>query len=150
MASIFDGITHYRIIYGCIASIPLKDQAQACVATVTLDCGDGPMTDLARRPDHISRSSPLAKVAVRPDYALTDRYTASDGRVFLSGVQALARIALEQLRVDRTNGLNTAAFVSGYPGSPLAGFDKEAAAVARVANQHESYAYLAQPGLNEE
>ncbi len=112
------------------------------------------MTDLARRLEDVALSR-SGKPLVRADYALTDRYRASEGRVFLSGVQALARIALEQLRVDRSNGLNTAAFVSGYPGSPLAGFDREAAAVAQVAasrdnSQHESYAYLAQPGLNEE
>ena len=37
--------------------------------------------------------------------------------------QALARIPIEQMRLDRRVGLNTATFVSGYPGSPLGGFD---------------------------
>ena len=57
------------------------------------------------------------------DYQLEDRYRADHGRTFLTGIQALARIPIQQLRVDRTNGLNTAAFVSGYQGSPLGGFD---------------------------
>jgi len=65
-------------------------------------------------------------------YALDDRYLADEGRVFLTGIQALARLPLEQLRVDRRNGLNTAAFVSGYPGSPLGGYDGAVKAAARL------------------
>ncbi len=80
-------------------------------------------------------------------YELRDRYARESGRVFLSGTQALARFAFDQLRADRARGLDTAAFVCGYPGSPLGGFDKEAAAVAR---QADGFRYVAQPGLNEE
>ena len=80
-------------------------------------------------------------------YQLSDRYRRDSGRVFLSGVQALARLPLEQMRVDRANGFNTAAFVSGYPGSPLAGFDREADNAARLSGE---YSYVHQPALNEE
>ena len=66
-------------------------------------------------------------------YALDDRYLAEEGVVFLTGIQALARLPLEQLRVDRRNGLNTAAFISGYPGSPLGGYDRTVAAAAALA-----------------
>ncbi|HEX5119428.1 MAG TPA: indolepyruvate ferredoxin oxidoreductase family protein [Pseudonocardiaceae bacterium] len=48
-----------------------------------------------------------------------------DNPVFLSGTQALVRIVFDQLRHDRAAGLRTASFVSGYPGSPLGGFDLE-------------------------
>ena len=58
-------------------------------------------------------------------YQLEDRYTRTEGRVFLTGTQALARIMMDQARRDRAAGLNTAGFVSGYRGSPLGGLDLE-------------------------
>ncbi len=58
-------------------------------------------------------------------YKLTDRYARTDGRVFLTGTQALVRILFDQARRDRAAGLNTAGFVSGYRGSPLGGVDLE-------------------------
>ena len=73
-------------------------------------------------------------VAVRPldaprsqldQYELIDRYRRETGRVFLTGTQALVRIPLMQRRLDRAAGLNTAGFISGYRGSPLAIYDQE-------------------------
>lgn len=58
-------------------------------------------------------------------YKLIDRYTKTEGRVFLTGTQALVRILFDQARRDRTAGFNTAGFASGYRGSPLGGFDLE-------------------------
>ncbi len=58
-------------------------------------------------------------------YELSDRYEREDGRVFLTGTQAIVRIALDQVRRDRAAGLNTAGFISGYRGSPLGGIDLE-------------------------
>ena len=58
-------------------------------------------------------------------YQLEDRYAREEGRVFLTGTQALVRIMLDQARRDRASGLNTAGFVSGYRGSPLGGVDLE-------------------------
>ncbi len=81
------------------------------------------------------------------EYALDDRYLADEGRVFLTGIQALARLPLEQLRVDRRNGLNTAAFVSGYPGSPLGGYDRAVADAARLAPE---LPIVCRPAMNEE
>ncbi len=80
-------------------------------------------------------------------YQLTDRYLADQGTVFLTGIQALARLPLEQLRADRRRGWNTAAFISGYPGSPLGGYDGAVASAARLASD---LAIVTQAGLNEE
>jgi len=80
-------------------------------------------------------------------YSLTDRYLLRDGRAFMSGVQALARIPLEQLRIDRDLGLNTAAFISGYQGSPLGGYDQE---VARAAKLAPDLPIVCRPAVNEE
>ncbi|KCB27663.1 indolepyruvate ferredoxin oxidoreductase family protein [Bordetella hinzii] len=57
------------------------------------------------------------------DYQLGDNLSRSQGRIFLTGTQALVRIMLAQRRADRERGLNTAGFVSGYRGSPLGGVD---------------------------
>ena len=58
-------------------------------------------------------------------YELDDRYRRESGRVFLTGTQALVRIALMQRTVDKAAGLNTAGFISGYRGSPLGAVDQE-------------------------
>ena len=87
--------------------------------------------------------------ASRPTYRLEDRYLRDEGRVFASGVQILARLPFEQLRRDRAAGRNTAAFVCGYPGSPLALFDTEITRVAGLA-EADGLRLVHQPGLNEE
>ena len=81
------------------------------------------------------------------EISLADKYLAESGRIFLTGVQALVRLLLEQRRADRRAGLDTAALVSGYQGSPLAGFDREVARLGEIATQ-ESIFHV--PGLNEE
>ncbi|MGC8471241.1 MAG: indolepyruvate ferredoxin oxidoreductase family protein [Acidimicrobiales bacterium] len=69
------------------------------------------------------------------------------GSVFLTGIQALVRVVLDAMRRDRVAGLRTAAFVSGYPGSPLAGFDKE---MARHRSLLDELSVVHLPGQNEE
>jgi indolepyruvate ferredoxin oxidoreductase len=80
-------------------------------------------------------------------YRLSDRYLLDTGQAFLTGVQALARIPIEQLRRDRGAGLNTAALVSGYPGSPLGGFDL---AIAHALRDVTDLPIVHQPAVNEE
>lgn len=79
--------------------------------------------------------------------ALVDRYVAETGTVYLTGVQALVRMVLDRVRLDRGAGLRTAAFVSGYEGSPLAGFDLE---LARRAGLLDDHGVVHRPALNEE
>ena len=71
--------------------------------------------------------SATARTASFPldNYELDDRYRRESGRVFLTGTQALVRIALMQRTLDKAAGLNTAGFISGYRGSPLGAFDLE-------------------------
>ncbi|HSN32744.1 MAG TPA: indolepyruvate ferredoxin oxidoreductase family protein [Ideonella sp.] len=81
------------------------------------------------------------------DVALDDRWRLGRERVYLSGVQALARLPMLQRERDRAAGLNTAGFVSGYRGSPLGGLDTAL---------HDAEPFLAAhdvrfvPGVNEE
>ncbi len=69
--------------------------------------------------DYATRHAPASS------YRLDDRYLKTEGRVFMTGTQALVRIVLDQARRDRAAGLDTAGFVSGYRGSPLGGVDLE-------------------------
>jgi len=79
--------------------------------------------------------------------ALDDRYLLEQGRVFLTGVQALVRLPMDQARRDRRSGLRTGTFVSGYPGSPLGGYDLALQAAGRIA---ADLGIVHQPGQNEE
>ncbi|MEW9518294.1 indolepyruvate ferredoxin oxidoreductase family protein [Streptomyces tubercidicus] len=83
-----------------------------------------------------------------PDgFSLEDRYLRQEGTVYLTGVQALVRLLFDRIRHDRRTGLNTAAFVSGYEGSPLAGFDLELMRRSSLLARHD---VVHRPGLNEE
>jgi indolepyruvate ferredoxin oxidoreductase len=57
------------------------------------------------------------------DFSLDAKYRQEDGTIFLSGIQALVRLPLDQHRADRRRGLDTATLISGYRGSPLGGLD---------------------------
>ena len=79
--------------------------------------------------------------------SLEDKYRLEHGRVFLTGMQALARLPMLQHARDRAAGLHTAGYISGYRGSPLGGLDTAL---------HGAEAFLKardisfQPGVNEE
>ena len=57
------------------------------------------------------------------DFTLEDRYTAEDGIVVMNGIQALARLPLDQHRADKRRGLHTGGLVTGYRGSPIGALD---------------------------
>lgn len=68
----------------------------------------------------------LSKTATpEQQYALDDKYTLEQGRIYTTGTQALVRLLLDQARRDTLAGLHTAGFVAGYRGSPLGSVDKE-------------------------
>lgn len=81
------------------------------------------------------------------DVELMDRYLLEEGRVMLTGVQALVRLVFDQMRADRRAGLDTGALVSGYPGSPLGGLDLE---LARQHELREALRVVHVPAINEE
>ena len=79
--------------------------------------------------------------------SLSDKYTATDGRVFITGTQALVRLPMTQIQRDRAAGLNTAAYISGYRGSPLGNYDMQ---LIQAKKFLEPMDVTFQPGLNED
>src|SRR6516165_6097880 len=77
----------------------------------------------------------------------SDRYTATSGRVQLTGIQALARLPIDQHRRDLAAGRCVGTFISGYEGSPLAGFDQELGRLKQLLDAND---VTFVPGLNEE
>ena len=94
----------------------------------------------ASKPDAAGHPSRLAAT-------LDDKYTRASGAVFMTGIQALVRVPLEQRRRDQAAGLNTAGYISGYQGSPLAALD---GALRRAGNLLDENRIVFRPGVNEE
>ena len=78
---------------------------------------------------------------------LSDKFTLEKGVVYLTGIQALVRLPIDQMRRDRRDGLNTGAFISGYEGSPLGGYDLALGRARDLLQQHNIHF---QPGVNED
>ena len=81
------------------------------------------------------------------DVTLDDKYTLLNGRIFVTGIQALVRLPMLQKLRDQKAGLNTAGYISGYRGSPLGAFDQQ---LVRASHFLEQQNILFQPGVNEE
>ena len=79
--------------------------------------------------------------------SLDDKYTATSGAIFLSGIQALVRLPMMQRLRDQAAGLNTAGFISGYRGSPLGGLDEN---LWKAKKQLEAHHVQFVPGVNED
>ncbi len=105
------------------------------------------MTSTAELSSPESAKSLLTHDVLDTDYTLEDKYRRTQGRIYLSGVQALVRLPLVQKLRDERAGLNTAGFVSGYRGSPLGGFDLE---LWRAKKYLEGASVKFTPGLNED
>ena len=81
------------------------------------------------------------------DVTLEDKYTLLNGRIFVTGIQALVRLPMLQKLQDQKAGLNTAGYISGYRGSPLGAFDQQLVRASHFLQQQD---ILFQPGVNEE
>ncbi|KAB7648610.1 indolepyruvate ferredoxin oxidoreductase family protein [Polymorphobacter fuscus] len=86
-------------------------------------------------------------VAGLPAVSLDDKYRFTDGRVFMSGVQALVRLPLVQQARDKAEGFNTGGFISGYRGSPLGTYDQELWRAKKMLAERN---IVFVPGVNEE
>ncbi len=84
---------------------------------------------------------PLAAVT------LDDKYALDSGRIYLTGTQALVRLPMLQRQRDVAAGLDTAAFISGYRGSPLGGLDLAMWQARRFLERNN---IRFQPGVNED
>ncbi|MGN7919835.1 indolepyruvate ferredoxin oxidoreductase family protein [Lysobacter sp. ESA13C] len=105
------------------------------------------MTSTAELSSPSSANTDLTNSVLDTDYSLDHKYTRQEGRIYLSGVQALVRLPLMQRLRDQAAGLNTAGFISGYRGSPLGGFDLE---LWRARKYLEASGVKFTPGLNED
>jgi len=79
--------------------------------------------------------------------SLDDKYTATSGRAYMTGIQALVRLPIMQRLRDKAAGLDTAGFVTGYRGSPLGNVDHEFWKAKKYLEPHH---IRFQPGLNED
>ena len=82
-----------------------------------------------------------------PDMTLEDKYRLDEGRVYVTGQQAIVRLMMVQRKIDEKAGLNTGGFISGYRGSPMTAIDVELwrAGNAILGEHHVKF----WPGLNE-
>src|ERR1700704_6097730 len=78
---------------------------------------------------------------------LDDKYTQQSGSVYLTGMQALVRLPIDQMRRDALENLNTATFISGYEGSPLGTYDLALSRASALLKEHRIHFV---PGVNED
>jgi len=81
------------------------------------------------------------------EVTLDDKYDLVEGKAYMTGIQALVRLPLDQKRLDLQAGYNTAGFISGYRGSPLGGYDQQLRAAQTWLDAHDIRFW---EGLNED
>ena len=86
----------------------------------------------------MDRNSPLS---------LDTKYSATSGRIFVTGTQALVRLPMLQRQRDLQNDLNTAGYITGYRGSPVGGYDT---ALLKASDFLLRYHIRFQAGVNED
>ena len=83
----------------------------------------------------------------RLNMTLEDRLTQEEGWVYMTGMQALVRLPIQQRKRDIAAGLNTGGYISGYRGSPVGTYDMNLQQAEKELTAHNIYF---QPGLNED
>jgi indolepyruvate ferredoxin oxidoreductase len=83
----------------------------------------------------------------RSTSTLEDRWTADEGWRYMTGMQALVRLPIQQRLRDAAAGLNTGGYISGYRGSPLGRYDIELWRADAILKSHN---IVFRPGLNED
>ncbi|MBG99342.1 MAG: hypothetical protein CMN58_03220 [Solibacterales bacterium] len=89
----------------------------------------------------------MVEGVVQTKFSLDNKYVLEEGVVYVNGIQALVRLPIEQMRRDRLKGLRTGAFISGYEGSPLGGYDIALARAEKFLSDHNIHFV---PGINED
>lgn len=83
----------------------------------------------------------------RLEMTLADRLEQDDGWVYMTGMQALVRLPIQQSKRDKLAGLNTGGYISGYRGSPIGRYDMD---LWQAEQQLKAHNIHFQPGLNED
>ncbi len=81
------------------------------------------------------------------DVSLDDKYALDTAHAYMTGIEALVRLPMLQHQRDQQRGLNTAAFISGYRGSPLGAVDQAMWKARPWLTKHNVHF---QPGINED
>jgi indolepyruvate ferredoxin oxidoreductase len=82
-----------------------------------------------------------------PEVHIDDKYVLDEGRIFVTGIQALVRLPMLQHTRDKLAGLHTAGFISGYRGSPLGALDQQLRRAEEFLDPHD---ITFVPGVNED
>ena len=61
----------------------------------------------------------------RMEMTLMDRYESDEGWLYMTGMQALVRLPIQQRLRDTAAGINSGGYISGYRGSPVGRYDIE-------------------------
>jgi indolepyruvate ferredoxin oxidoreductase len=88
-----------------------------------------------------------ANTMAKRAHSLDEKFDLTVMRQLLTGTQAIVRLMLMQKARDRAAGLNTAGYVSGYRGSPIATLES---AFQRAAKLTAANDIVFHPGLNED
>ena len=83
----------------------------------------------------------------RLEMTLDDRLQQQEGWVYMTGMQALVRLPIQQRMRDEAAGLNTGGYISGYRGSPVGAYDMSLQQAEKELKAHNIHF---QPGVNED